>query len=117
MISPEPHFEPGPAPNRIRVGRSSVMKRREFASTSLAAAAMSASSALAQNNPTYDLVLKGGHVIDMANQINRQMDVALLDGKIASVQQKIPDSAGKRTINVTGYYVVPGLIDLHICCY
>src|SRR6266446_8578882 len=29
----------------------------------------------------------------------------------------IPDSAGKRTINVAGYYITPGLIDLHICCY
>jgi len=93
------------------------MKRREFVSTPLVGAAMSASSALAQETPRYDTVLKGGHVIDLANQINRQMDVALLDGKIARVDRNIPDSAGKRTINVAGYYITPGLIDLHICCY
>jgi len=93
------------------------MKRRDFVSTSLGAAAMQASSALAQETPRYDIVLKGGHVIDVANQINRPMDVALLNGKIARVDQKIPDSAGKKTIDVAGYYVTPGLIDLHICCY
>jgi len=93
------------------------MKRREFVTSNLVGAAMSASSALAQETPRYDTVLKGGHVIDLANQINRQMDVALLDGKIARVDRNIPDSAGKRTVNVAGYYITPGLIDLHICCY
>ncbi len=78
---------------------------------------MSASSALAQETPRFDLVLKGGHVIDLANQINRPMDVAILDGKIARVDRNIPASAGKKMINVAGYYVTPGLIDLHICCY
>ena len=89
------------------------MNRREFLST----AALAASPAFAQETPRYDTVLKGGHVIDSANQINQQMDVAVLDGKIARVDQHIPASAGKTAVNVSGYYVTPGLIDLHICCY
>ena len=89
------------------------MNRREFLST----AALAASPAFAQETPRYDTVLKGGHVIDAANQINQQMDVAVLDGKIARVDQDIPASAGKTAVNVSGYYVTPGLIDLHICCY
>jgi len=93
------------------------MKRRAFVSAPLAGSAMAAASALAQATPQYDTILKGGHVIDLANQINRPMDVALLDGKVARVDRNIPDSAGKTTINVAGYYVTPGLIDLHICCY
>ncbi len=93
------------------------MNRREFLSTPLVTAAMTASSALAQETPRYDTVLKGGHVIDLANQINQQMDVAVLDGKIARVDRSIPGSAAKTTVNVSGYYVTPGLIDLHICCY
>jgi len=93
------------------------MNRREFLSTPFVTAAMTASSALAQETPRYDTVLKGGHVIDLANQINQQMDVAVLDGKIAGVDRNIPGSAGKTTVNVSGYYVTPGLIDLHICCY
>ena len=93
------------------------MKRREFVSTSLAGSAMAAPSALAQASPQYDTILKGGHLVDLANQINRPMDVALLNGKVARVDRTIPESAGKRSINVSGYYVTPGLIDLHICCY
>jgi dihydroorotase len=93
------------------------MNRREFLSTPLATASMTASSALAQETPRYDTVLKGGHVIDSANKINQQMDVAVLGGKIARVDRNIPASSGKTTVNVSGYYVTPGLIDLHICCY
>jgi len=55
------------------------MNRREFLSTPLVTAAMTGSAALAQETPRYDTVLKGGHVIDLANQINQQMDVAVLD--------------------------------------
>lgn len=93
------------------------MNRREFLSTPLVTAALAASPAQAQETPRYDTVLKGGHVIDPANQINQPMDVAVLDGKIARVDRDIPASAGKTTVNVAGYYVTPGLIDLHICCY
>src|SRR5260370_40578990 len=93
------------------------MKRREFVSTPLVAAAMSASSALAQETPRYDTVLKGGHMIDLANQINRQMDVALLDRKIARVDRNIPDSAGKKTINYPGEYVATRFNQAHNCCF
>jgi dihydroorotase len=93
------------------------MDRREFVSAPLVAAAMTASSSLAQETPQYDTVLKGGHVIDVANRINQRMDVGVLNGKIARVDRNIPSSAAKQAINVSGYYVTPGLIDLHICCY
>jgi dihydroorotase len=45
------------------------------------------------------------------------MDVAVLGGKIARVDRNIPAAEGKTTVDVSGYYVTPGLIDLHICCY
>jgi dihydroorotase len=93
------------------------MNRRELLSTPFVTAAITASSALAQETPRYDTVLKGGHVIDLANRINQQMDIAVLDGKIARVDRNILGSEGKTTVNVSGYYVTPGLIDLHICCY
>ena len=94
------------------------MNRREFVSTPLVTAAVTASSAaFAQQTPRYDTVLKGGHVIDLANRINQQMDIAVLDGKVARLDRNIPASEGRTTVNVSGYYVTPGLIDLHICCY
>jgi dihydroorotase len=93
------------------------MNRREFLSAPLVQAALAASPALAQETPRYDTLLKGGHVIDVGNRINQQMDVAVLGGKIARVDRDIPAAEAKTSVNVAGYYVTPGLIDLHICCY
>ena len=61
----------------------------------------------------YDLLLKGGHVIDAKNNIDAIRDVAIKDGKIAKVAVGIPASSAIKTVNVAGLYVTPGLIDLH----
>jgi len=61
----------------------------------------------------YDLLLKGGHVIDPANQRNAVMDVAVTGNTIARVAPSIAPGEAKKTIDVTGRYVTPGLIDLH----
>jgi dihydroorotase len=71
-----------------------------------------ASSAAAQ--PDYDLLLKGGHVIDGRNGINAVRDVAIKDGKIAAVAADIPAARAVKTVNATGLYVTPGLIDIHV---
>jgi dihydroorotase len=61
----------------------------------------------------YDLLLKGGHVIDPANHIDEVRDVAIFQGKIAAVEKNIPaDQAGK-VVDVSKLYVTPGLIDIH----
>jgi len=61
----------------------------------------------------YDLVLKGGVVIDPAQDLSRALDVAVQDGKIAAVAANIPASEARRVIHVPGKTVTPGLIDLH----
>jgi len=61
----------------------------------------------------YDLLLKGGHVIDPKNGIDGPMDVAIADGKIARVASDIPAADAERVIDVSGLYVTPGLIDIH----
>ncbi len=68
----------------------------------------------AQPRPKYDLLLKGGHVIDPKNNTNRVMDVAITGGKVIRVDQAIPVSDAVKTIDVAGLYVTPGLIDLHV---
>ena len=63
---------------------------------------------------TIDILLKGGHVIDPKNSIDGKMDVAIGDGKIVQVSKDIPVKNAKRVIDVTGLYVTPGLIDMHV---
>jgi dihydroorotase len=65
----------------------------------------------------YDLVLKGGHVIDPKNKISGRRDVAVKDGRIAEVGTNIAASKAAKTIDVSGLYVTPGLIDLHVHVY
>ncbi len=67
--------------------------------------------------PVYDILLKGGHVIDPKNRINDVRDVAVADGKIARVAANIPESQARRTVDLKGLYVTPGLIDIHVHLY
>jgi dihydroorotase len=65
---------------------------------------------MAQN---YDLLIKGGHLIDAKNNINQPMDLAVRDGKIAEVAPVIDRNQAAKVIDATGLYVCPGLIDIH----
>jgi dihydroorotase len=62
----------------------------------------------------YDIVLRGGGVIDPANRIDARMDVAVSAGRIVSVQANIPAAQARKVVDVSGFYVVPGLVDLHM---
>jgi len=70
------------------------------------------SMAYAQTN--YDLLLKGGHVIDPKNNLDALADVAIRDGKIAAIEPSIEAARAKKTIQVNGLYVTPGLVDIHV---
>ena len=63
---------------------------------------------------TYDIVIKGGHLIDPGNNIDEVMDIAVKDGKIARVAKSIDETEGIQVVNVHGFYVTPGLIDIHV---
>ena len=62
----------------------------------------------------YDLLLKGGTVVDPSQDINGVRDIAVQDGKLASIALSIPDEEATRVVNVPGKVVAPGLIDLHV---
>ncbi len=66
---------------------------------------------------TYDLLIKGGHVIDPSNRIDGVMDVAIRGGRIARVAADIPAAGSRKVIDAAGLYVTPGLIDLHSHVY
>ena len=72
---------------------------------------------LAAAQTDYDLLLRGGHVIDAKNRISGVRDVAIKDGKIAAVAAKLDPAKALKTVDVSGLYVTPGLIDIHTHVY
>jgi dihydroorotase len=72
---------------------------------------------LASAQTQYDLVLRGGHVIDPRNGIDAVRDVAIRDGKIAAVAAGIPAASANREVDVRGLLVTPGLVDIHVHVY
>jgi dihydroorotase len=68
-------------------------------------------------NGTYDLLLRGGHVICPASGLNGVMDVAIRDGKIAAIQTDILPASAKEVLDVRGRLVLPGMIDTHAHVY
>src|SRR5262245_22042986 len=65
----------------------------------------------------YDLLLKGGHVIDGKNRISAVRDVAIVGGKVAAVAANISPSDALKVVDASGLYVTPGLVDLHVHVY
>jgi len=61
----------------------------------------------------YDLLLKGGNVIDPSQDLRGALDVAVEDGKIARVAANIAVTEARRVVDIRGKTVTPGLIDLH----
>ncbi len=74
---------------------------------------LSAGHANSAHAQSYDLLIKGGHVIDAKNNIDTRRDVAIKDGKIARVARSISANSAERVIDASGLYVTPGLIDIH----
>ena len=87
-----------------------TMNRRQF----VYAAASAAMLARASNvlGATYDVIVKGGRVIDPSLRINAIRDVAIAGGRIAAVEADIAADAAE-TIDARGRLVVPGLLDIH----
>ncbi len=68
------------------------------------------------NQPPYDLLLRGGHVVDPASGLDAPADVAIRDGRIAAVARDLPGPA-RETLDVAGRLVLPGMIDTHAHIY
>lgn len=108
-----------------------MINRREFSKTIIAGgAALAASGKLwATPNPQaaqggaqaagqkFDLLIKGGTVIDPGQQMHAAMDVAVSGGKIALVAKDIPESRAMQVVSAKGKIVTPGLIDIHCHVY
>jgi dihydroorotase len=62
---------------------------------------------------SYDLLIKGGEVVDPGGGHEGLLDVAIARGRIAAVDRDIREEAAFRTIDASGSLVLPGLVDLH----
>ena len=67
--------------------------------------------------PKYDLLLRGGHVVDPRNGTSAVRDVAVAGGRIAAVAPRIEAAQAFKVIDVSGLYVTPGLVDIHTHVY
>jgi len=89
-----------------------MLTRREFLSTSAAI-----SAGLTRPGPLaaaeYDLVIKGGRVLDAAQHMDQVADVAIRGGKVAAIRRNIAPSAAAEVLDAAGKLVTPGLIDIH----
>jgi dihydroorotase len=65
----------------------------------------------------FDLLLKGGHVIDPANNIDQIMDVAISKNRIVAVAPDLDPSLAAQVVDASTTYVTPGLIDIHVHAY
>ena len=65
----------------------------------------------------FDLLLKGGHLIDPRNGLDEPMDVAIAEGVIVRVAPDIAAAGSDKTIDVSGLFVTPGLVDIHTHMY
>jgi len=91
-----------------------TLSRREFLAAAAAGTAMFACAPgpTAAQAARYDLIIRGGRVIDPSVRLDAIRDVAIAGGRIAAVEPAIT-SAAAETIDARGKLVVPGLIDIH----
>jgi dihydroorotase len=102
----------------------SAFSRRNFLSLAGSAAVATVSErfvnpARAAMAPTdkFDLVIKGGDVLDPSQSFRGKRDVGIRWGVVEAVEADIPAERASRTINASGKLVTPGLVDLHCHVY
>ena len=89
------------------------INRRQFVyQTSRAALFACTPSAFATTRGTYDLIIKGGRVIDASSCLNAVRDVAISRGRIVAISASVTGESAE-IIDARGKLVVPGLIDIH----
>jgi dihydroorotase len=98
---------------------SALSRRQVLSLTGAAAAAAISRNAVAAIglNDKFDLVIRGGEVLDPSQSLRAKRDVGIRWGIIEAVDESIPAERALRTIDATGKLVMPGLVDLHCHVY
>jgi dihydroorotase len=89
-----------------------MMNRRQFVATAAGVAAWARMPDRISAASKYDLVVKGGRVIDPSSKLDAVRDIGIVNGRIAAVEANIKaDAAGM--LDAKSKLVMPGLIDIH----
>ena len=98
-----------------------MASRRAFlvgtGSLALATAIAGAARAAMGPNDKFDLVIKGGDVLDPSQALRGKRDIGIRWGMIEAIEPEIPAARASKTIDASGKLVTPGLIDLHCHVY
>jgi dihydroorotase len=96
-----------------------ALSRRKFLTLTTGAAAGLAGRAEAAMGPNdkFDLVIKGGDVLDPSQQLRGRRDIGIRWGVVEAVEEAIPAERTTKMIDATGKLVTPGLVDLHCHVY
>jgi dihydroorotase len=97
----------------IGEGDMSVLSRRDFLSSTAAALASGPAFAAMGPNDKFDLVVKGGDVLDPSQNLRGKRDIGIRYGMIEALEADIPAARAERLLDVSGKLVTPGLVDLH----
>ena len=100
----------------MSAGRYSLLGRTKVLPHLCIALAL-ATGVAAQAPPKYDLLLRGGHVIDAKNHLSAVRDIAVASGKVAAIAERIDPADALKTVDVSGLFVTPGLVDIHTHVY
>lgn len=95
------------------------LSRRDFliSSSALALTATTPARGAMGPNDKFDLVIKGGDVLDPSQTLRGKRDIGIRFGKIEAVEADIPAARALRVLNADGKLVTPGLVDLHCHVY
>lgn len=95
------------------------VSRRDFliSSSALALAVTTPAHGAMGPNDKFDLVIKGGDVLDPSQTLRGKRDIGIRFGKIEAVEGDIPAARAVRVLNADGKLVTPGLVDLHCHVY
>jgi dihydroorotase len=97
-----------------------MRSRREFLGTVASMALATAASGISNKagaamgpNDKFDLVIKGGDVLDPSQSFRGKRDIGIRFGLIEAVEGDIPEGRAQRVLDASGKLITPGLIDLH----
>src|SRR6266496_2695642 len=110
-------MDEGDSQHKRRKAMESLVNRRRFVlalSAATAAGSLPAAVRAAMSpNDKFDLLIKGGDVLDPSQRLRGVRDIGIRNGVIEAVQADIPVERALKVLNASGRIVTPGLVDLH----